>query len=139
MTGNKMAMRSAAVDRTAEREGAWVEYGTIQGETFRVKIRRAVSTNAAFLKRSEELTRKYRKHGIELSQVELTKQREITTTLFAETIVVDWNAEDFGCAFSVEECKAAFIGDPDFQDFCVEEANKQANFVKAVREDIAGN
>jgi len=139
MTGNKMAMRSAAVDRTAEREGAWVEYATISGETFRVKVKRACSTNASFLKRSEELTRKYRKQGIELSQVPQDKQREITTTLYSETIVTDWNADDFGVPFSVAECVAAFKGDPDFQDFCVDEANRQANFVKAVNEEVAGN
>ncbi len=126
-------------DTVKEAEGVWATY-TADGETmFRLKLAFAGGANERYMKRSEEMLRPFRRSGVDLDTVAVERQRQISGDLFAETIVTDWNADDFGEAFNVESCKEAFRIDPGLLAFCVREANKAVLYrIEGARID-AGN
>ncbi len=141
---NKLKQTAAATSNAAaEQGGVWVEYARVNEagkiDTYRVKLSRAGTMNAQFQKVGSDLTKKFRKSGTEVENIDLETQRKITSEIYARTIVKDWNADDFGVSFSVEECIDTFSADNDFLDFCISEAGKASVFRKEVVQAETGN
>lgn len=139
--GNKLAKVAAETrDLTKERDGIEITYLGPGGDgTFRVRVRRAGAENPDFHKLSEKLLRPIRRSGRDMDELPLSKQREITRQLYAHTVVLGWNEEDFGEPFTPENAIATFEADNDFLSFVVGEAIKAHNFRRETVAEIAGN
>lgn len=131
----------AGVDPAAEKGGAWFEFSPNGEATFRVKLRRAGTGNPDFMKKQNDLLRPYRAGQRTPGNVTIPpeKDREIMRKLYASTIVVDWNADDFGTPFSEAECIATFADYNDFLDWCINTANAAENYRKQEIIEAAGN
>lgn len=138
--GNKL-VAAAGVDPAAEKEGAWFEFSP-NGETvFRVRMRRAGTGNPEFMKKQNDLLRPYRAGQRTPGSVVIPpeKDREIMRKLYASTILVDWNADDFGEPFTEANAIAAFAGYNDFLDWCINTSNAAENYRRQEIEDARGN
>lgn len=135
---NKLAAVAKA-DPTLEADGIAREYCP-DGETvFRVVLARAGGSNNAYHRALEESTRSFRGSGVDLAQIDFTRQRNIMAKVVAKTVLKGWNEDDFGVPFSVENAEAMFLEVPDFLDFCVAEANKAHLYRAAAVKAVSGN
>lgn len=137
-----LLVAAAATDAAAEKGGAWFEYAPEgSGKSFRVKMRRAGTSNAAYMKRHSDLTRPWRNAARpgQPPNIPHEKDREIMRQLLADTIVVDWNADDFGQPFTKEALIATFEQVDDFVNWVSATASAAENFRKAEVEAAAGN
>ncbi len=136
---NKL-VAAAGVDPAAEKNGAWFEY-VAGGDTFRVKLARAGTGNADFMKLQNKLLRPWRAgaRGGQAPDIPHETDRKIQRELYGTIIVVDWNAEDFGEAFSKEAVIRTFEGFNDFLDWVITISNQQESFRKASLEEARGN
>lgn len=122
-----------------DQEGVWFEYSP-DGETiYRVKLKRAGGLNDGFTRLMEKLTRPLRRSGNDTSHIVPAKQREITAEVYAEHIVIDWDAVAFECDCNPDNIKKAFKDDNNFLEFCVQSANAAAFFRENARTTEAGN
>lgn len=156
MVINKSAFAALATDASAEVNGIEVlfELGAIE---IGITIARAGGKNDGFQKKSEQLTRPFRRTNVEIEQLPIAKQEEITRVLYADAIILGWrtyvteNGERKCFAdvlFDDDGSEIPFTRDnvisvlkriPDLLLFIVREATKYQNFRRAVRESEAGN
>jgi hypothetical protein len=139
MSNKLMRVAEETRDPDAERNGVWATYLSESGDKFRVLLRRAGASNPEFHALSERLTRAHRKAGRDIDALPVEKGAAITAELYAKTVVVDWNAEDFEAPFSVEGVTETMIADPEFRMFIVREAQAGANYTKAAIAATSGN
>lgn len=116
-----------------------MEYIPNGEDVFRVKLRRAGGMNDDFNKAWEKTTRPYRRGGVDMGQLAPSIQRKLSGKAYADTVVADWNTDDFGVPFSPEACAKQFEETPHFLDWCVTRANEAQAFREESRKTDAGN
>lgn len=136
---NKL-VAAAAVDPAAEKDGAWFEY-TKGGQTFRVRIAKSGTSNAEFMKTQARLLKPWRAgaKGGNAPEIPPEADRQIMRQIYAQTVVKDWEAEDFGETFTPDRCIETFRLLDDFLTWVVNISAEQDNFRKAEIEEAQGN
>jgi hypothetical protein len=136
---NKL-VAAAGLDPAAEKDGAWFEYSA-GGSIFRVKLARAGTGNAEFMKLQNKLLRPWRAgaRGGQAPDIPHEADRKIQRELYGTVIAVDWDADDFGEPFSKEAIIRTFVAMNDFLDWVITISNQQESFRKAELEEAQGN
>ena len=107
-----MALRFTPSDPQLEVEGVWTSYhGT------RIKICRA--TKPAFVKE----VRENRNGGIRIPDKRYAR-------IIADHLLVDWNDEDVGEAYSKDRAVEVLTEDPDFRIFVEQYASLMDNYIR---------
>lgn len=133
---------SAAPNQDTERNGVWRTWsnGT---HTVEFLLARAGGSNLAFRTRAEELTRVYRRSGVDLAQLPTPKQDEINRELYADTVVRGWKSSAFGGLnrenFTKENLVHMFTVVPDTLAFAIGEATSAQNYLNETLSGEAGN
>lgn len=133
---------SAASDNSREQNGVWREW-TNGVHSIEFLLARAGGANTAFRTKAEELTRVYRRSGVDMMRLPADKQDAMNRELYADTIVKGWRSTAFEGLndenFSREQLIHLFTVVPDTLSFCIVEATAAANYATAGFEAEAGN
>jgi len=130
----------AATTKNADavKNGIWRTFSTGVKE-FRVKILPSGSHNDALQKKAAELLKVYQRSNVNLQQIDPKKQKKLTAELYAATVVVDWNADDFGEPYSPEAVERTMLSAQEFADWLVEESRDISNFRDEEKKEVSGN
>ncbi|MGD9210528.1 MAG: hypothetical protein PVI90_07120 [Desulfobacteraceae bacterium] len=97
-----------ATDKNLETKGIWVDYGDV-----RIRIARAGGANKKYTKRLDQLTKPVRR-AIQIGSLQEERSQIILRTVFAETVVLDWQVkigEDWKKGIDPEDAGVKADGD----------------------------
>lgn len=130
-------------DPEIEKKGIWIEFGqNSEGKTIRILIARAGGANEQFFKRSDVVTKPFRRQ-IQNETIDRQTVTRLNQEVFAETVVLGWeNMEDENdqpLVFNKQNCLKVFKDLPDVWSDVFAEAQRAANYRAEIREEDAKN
>ena len=135
---NKL-ISAAAFDPEIAAAGVEVTYSPNGKDTFRTTIRQGGASNNAYAKELEEQFRPFRQSGLDPNELDLDVQRKIIATALAKTVIIGWNADDFGAPYSVDLAIKTMMEVPGYAAFITNQSGKENLFRKKSIEDASGN